>query len=218
MHVHENQRCHWRMALIKKSTSSHVWVRVWNKGNHFYSSWLWKEVLLSVPLGPVQRCCYLFPSYRAAPWWRVTLPNMPIVLSLRCSTIRRYYTTESALQEGGGYWCQGDGAGLLGIITPRCFLYPALSLFLSTGANASAPDQLSLALAWNRVDIARSQIFIYGQQWPVEYMLSPLKSPPAWARVFIWNVTGFSLIRRRAVKSQWIHIYLWLNLINKINK
>ncbi|KAF0033403.1 hypothetical protein F2P81_013469 [Scophthalmus maximus] len=36
-----------------------------------------------------------------------------------------------------------------------------------TGANASAPDQLSLALAWNRVDIARSQIFIYGQQWPV---------------------------------------------------
>lgn len=35
------------------------------------------------------------------------------------------------------------------------------------GANASAPDQLSLALAWNRVDIARSQIFIYGQQWPV---------------------------------------------------
>lgn len=39
-----------------------------------------------------------------------------------------------------------------------------------TGANASAPDQLSLALAWNRVDIARSQIFIYGQQWPVQYI------------------------------------------------
>uniref|UniRef100_A0A8D0GS91 Transient receptor potential cation channel subfamily M member 3 n=1 Tax=Sphenodon punctatus TaxID=8508 RepID=A0A8D0GS91_SPHPU len=38
---------------------------------------------------------------------------------------------------------------------------------LLKGANASAPDQLSLALAWNRVDIARSQIFIYGQQWPV---------------------------------------------------
>ncbi|GLD66852.1 transient receptor potential cation channel subfamily M member 3-like isoform X2 [Lates japonicus] len=38
---------------------------------------------------------------------------------------------------------------------------------LTTRANASAPDQLSLALAWNRVDIARSQIFIYGQQWPV---------------------------------------------------
>ncbi|KAB0368857.1 hypothetical protein FD755_019891 [Muntiacus reevesi] len=37
----------------------------------------------------------------------------------------------------------------------------------AAGANASAPDQLSLALAWNRVDIARSQIFIYGQQWPV---------------------------------------------------
>ncbi|XP_056091189.1 transient receptor potential cation channel subfamily M member 3 isoform X11 [Rhinichthys klamathensis goyatoka] len=43
----------------------------------------------------------------------------------------------------------------------------AILTALLKGANASAPDQLSLALAWNRVDIARSQIFIYGQQWPV---------------------------------------------------
>uniref|UniRef100_A0A8C2HSU1 Transient receptor potential cation channel, subfamily M, member 1a n=1 Tax=Cyprinus carpio TaxID=7962 RepID=A0A8C2HSU1_CYPCA len=33
--------------------------------------------------------------------------------------------------------------------------------------NASAQDQLSLALAWNRVDIAHSQIFVHGQHWPV---------------------------------------------------
>uniref|UniRef100_A0A672ULT3 Transient receptor potential cation channel subfamily M member 3 n=1 Tax=Strigops habroptila TaxID=2489341 RepID=A0A672ULT3_STRHB len=38
----------------------------------------------------------------------------------------------------------------------------AILTALLKGANASAPDQLSLALAWNRVDIARSQIFIYG--------------------------------------------------------
>lgn len=50
-------------------------------------------------------------------------------------------------------------------------LLPA-PLYVYTGANASAPDQLSLALAWNRVDIARSQIFIYGQQWPVQYIYS----------------------------------------------
>uniref|UniRef100_A0A8D0HRZ9 Transient receptor potential cation channel subfamily M member 3 n=1 Tax=Sphenodon punctatus TaxID=8508 RepID=A0A8D0HRZ9_SPHPU len=37
---------------------------------------------------------------------------------------------------------------------------------LLKGTNASAPDQLSLALAWNRVDIARSQIFVFGHQWP----------------------------------------------------
>uniref|UniRef100_UPI003AAB0598 transient receptor potential cation channel subfamily M member 1-like n=1 Tax=Centroberyx gerrardi TaxID=166262 RepID=UPI003AAB0598 len=37
---------------------------------------------------------------------------------------------------------------------------------LLKGTNASAPDQLSLALAWNRVDIARSQIFVYGHHWP----------------------------------------------------
>ncbi|CAG9538250.1 unnamed protein product [Cercopithifilaria johnstoni] len=32
--------------------------------------------------------------------------------------------------------------------------------------NLSAPDQLALALAWNRVDIARSDIFVLGQDWP----------------------------------------------------
>uniref|UniRef100_A0A1B0C4L8 Uncharacterized protein n=1 Tax=Glossina palpalis gambiensis TaxID=67801 RepID=A0A1B0C4L8_9MUSC len=31
----------------------------------------------------------------------------------------------------------------------------------------SPPDQLSLALTWNRVDIARSEIFVYGQEWPL---------------------------------------------------
>uniref|UniRef100_A0A8D2ZTJ8 chymotrypsin n=1 Tax=Scophthalmus maximus TaxID=52904 RepID=A0A8D2ZTJ8_SCOMX len=37
---------------------------------------------------------------------------------------------------------------------------------LLKGTNASASDQLSLALAWNRVDIARSQIFVFGLHWP----------------------------------------------------
>lgn len=41
------------------------------------------------------------------------------------------------------------------------------SVCFSLGTNASAPDQLSLALAWNRVDIARSQIFVFGHHWPV---------------------------------------------------
>uniref|UniRef100_A0A8C2EFR1 Transient receptor potential cation channel, subfamily M, member 1a n=1 Tax=Cyprinus carpio TaxID=7962 RepID=A0A8C2EFR1_CYPCA len=43
----------------------------------------------------------------------------------------------------------------------------AILTALLKGTNASAPDQLSLALAWNRVDIARSQIFVHGQHWPV---------------------------------------------------
>ncbi|XP_058485159.1 transient receptor potential cation channel subfamily M member 1-like [Solea solea] len=37
---------------------------------------------------------------------------------------------------------------------------------LLKGTNASASDQLSLALAWNRVDIAQSQIFVYGHHRP----------------------------------------------------
>ncbi|XP_050403200.2 transient receptor potential cation channel subfamily M member 3 isoform X3 [Patella vulgata] len=42
----------------------------------------------------------------------------------------------------------------------------ALLKGLILGTNASAPDQLSLALTWDRVDIARSHIFVYGQEWP----------------------------------------------------
>lgn len=37
----------------------------------------------------------------------------------------------------------------------------------ASGTNAAAADQLSLALAWNRVDIARNHIFVYGHNLPV---------------------------------------------------
>lgn len=39
----------------------------------------------------------------------------------------------------------------------------AILTALLKGQNLSAPDQLALALAWNRVDIARSDIFVLGQ-------------------------------------------------------
>ncbi|XP_077084653.1 transient receptor potential cation channel subfamily M member 1a isoform X1 [Siphateles boraxobius] len=48
----------------------------------------------------------------------------------------------------------------------------AILTALLKGTNASAPDQLSLALAWNRVDIARSQIFVHGQHWPTARSLA----------------------------------------------
>ncbi|XP_075391472.1 LOW QUALITY PROTEIN: transient receptor potential cation channel subfamily M member 1 [Tenrec ecaudatus] len=53
----------------------------------------------------------------------------------------------------------------------------AILTALLKGTNASAPDQLSLALAWNRVDIARSQIFIFGPHWPpLESLALPTNS------------------------------------------
>ncbi|XP_063043940.1 transient receptor potential cation channel subfamily M member 1-like isoform X2 [Engraulis encrasicolus] len=48
---------------------------------------------------------------------------------------------------------------------------------LLKGTNASACDQLSLALAWNRVDIARSQIFVYGHHLPVGTVLPTTSAP-----------------------------------------
>lgn len=42
----------------------------------------------------------------------------------------------------------------------------AILTALLKGQKLSAPDQLDLALAWNRVDIARSEIFVLGQDWP----------------------------------------------------
>ncbi|XP_076026516.1 transient receptor potential cation channel subfamily M member 1b [Genypterus blacodes] len=42
----------------------------------------------------------------------------------------------------------------------------AILTALLKGTNASSADQLSLALAWNRVDIARNHIFVYGHNLP----------------------------------------------------
>ncbi|RXM95122.1 Transient receptor potential cation channel subfamily M member 1 [Acipenser ruthenus] len=53
----------------------------------------------------------------------------------------------------------------------------AILTALLKGTNAAAPDQLSLALAWNRVDIARSQIFVYGHHWPRLNTLSATGTP-----------------------------------------
>lgn len=39
--------------------------------------------------------------------------------------------------------------------------------FIWLGTNASAFDQLILTLAWDRVDIAKNHVFVYGQQWLV---------------------------------------------------
>ncbi|KAJ8340499.1 hypothetical protein SKAU_G00351320 [Synaphobranchus kaupii] len=74
----------------------------------------------------------------------------------------------------------------------------AILTALLKGTNASAPDQLSLALAWNRVDIARSQIFVYGHHWPPASALSTAttpaqerhKSPTAGARTGKGKVRG----------------------------
>uniref|UniRef100_A0A8C1T5J4 Transient receptor potential cation channel, subfamily M, member 1b n=1 Tax=Cyprinus carpio TaxID=7962 RepID=A0A8C1T5J4_CYPCA len=53
----------------------------------------------------------------------------------------------------------------------------AILTALLKGTNASAPDQLSLALAWNRVDIARNQIFVYGHNLPVSEIFTFLRAP-----------------------------------------
>ncbi len=42
-------------------------------------------------------------------------------------------------------------------------VYSQLYLCIS-GTNASAFDQLVLTLAWDRVDIAKNHVFVYGQQ------------------------------------------------------
>ncbi|XP_072453566.1 transient receptor potential cation channel subfamily M member 6 isoform X2 [Notamacropus eugenii] len=41
----------------------------------------------------------------------------------------------------------------------------AILTALLKGTNLSASDQLNLAMAWNRMDIAKKQILVYGQHW-----------------------------------------------------
>ena len=47
------------------------------------------------------------------------------------------------------------------------FLVVVVVVFFFTAQNASAADQLSLALIWNRVDIAKTEIFTDNQKWEV---------------------------------------------------
>uniref|UniRef100_A0A914WJN1 Transient receptor potential cation channel subfamily M member 3 n=1 Tax=Plectus sambesii TaxID=2011161 RepID=A0A914WJN1_9BILA len=42
----------------------------------------------------------------------------------------------------------------------------AILTALLKGQNLAGPDQLALTLAWNRVDIAQSDVFVLGQEWP----------------------------------------------------
>ncbi|XP_031795427.1 transient receptor potential cation channel subfamily M member 6 isoform X1 [Sarcophilus harrisii] len=44
----------------------------------------------------------------------------------------------------------------------------AILTALLKGTNLSASEQLNLAMAWNRVDIAKKQILIYGQHWKTD--------------------------------------------------
>ena len=44
-------------------------------------------------------------------------------------------------------------------------------VWFDVGQNLNASDQLNLALTWNRADIARSHIFVYGQEWLVSFVL-----------------------------------------------
>lgn len=43
----------------------------------------------------------------------------------------------------------------------------AFVIVFFVGSKVPAPDQLSIALAWDRVDIAKKHILVYGQQWKV---------------------------------------------------
>ncbi|MED6272938.1 Transient receptor putative cation channel subfamily M member 3 [Characodon lateralis] len=95
-------------------------------------------------------------------------------MQMQCLQIPEAPQNEAIQGRGLGWGCKrGGGRKWMDITVFRMGseghqdIDLAILTALLKGANASAPDQLSLALAWNRVDIARSQIFIYGQQWPV---------------------------------------------------
>lgn len=72
----------------------------------------------------------------------------------------------TALLKGTTSSCVSAASVLQPFIVFKFILQQCLFCLFS-GTNASATDQLNLALAWNRVDIAHNQIFIHGHHWPV---------------------------------------------------
>uniref|UniRef100_A0A8D0HI88 non-specific serine/threonine protein kinase n=1 Tax=Sphenodon punctatus TaxID=8508 RepID=A0A8D0HI88_SPHPU len=61
---------------------------------------------------------------------------------------------------------QKQSSHLLQILM-ECMEHRESVRFLFIGTNMSASDQLNLVLAWNRVDIAKKHILVYGQHWKV---------------------------------------------------
>uniref|UniRef100_A0A8C2UFR2 Transient receptor potential cation channel subfamily M member 7 n=1 Tax=Coturnix japonica TaxID=93934 RepID=A0A8C2UFR2_COTJA len=59
----------------------------------------------------------------------------------------------------------------------------AILTALLKGTNASAFDQLVLTLAWDRVDIAKNHVFVYGQQWLVSVLLLSVSVRDTYGRV-----------------------------------
>ncbi|KGL77531.1 Transient receptor potential cation channel subfamily M member 6, partial [Tinamus guttatus] len=65
----------------------------------------------------------------------------------------------------------------------------AILTALLKGTNMSASDQLDLALAWNRLDIAKKHILVYGQHWKV-YFIFPTPSEKS-RRDLPISISGF---------------------------
>uniref|UniRef100_A0A4X2LFF1 Transient receptor potential cation channel subfamily M member 6 n=1 Tax=Vombatus ursinus TaxID=29139 RepID=A0A4X2LFF1_VOMUR len=65
--------------------------------------------------------------------------------------------------------CMEDGQLLFTFSFHQCKIESLLrsthSLSFFPGTNLSALEQLNLAMAWNRMDIAKKQILVYGQHW-----------------------------------------------------
>lgn len=50
----------------------------------------------------------------------------------------------------------------------------AILTALLKGQTLSGPDQLALTLAWNRVDVAQSDVFVLGKEWPASSLHSAM--------------------------------------------
>lgn len=67
--------------------------------------------------------------------------------------------------------------------------------FIQLGTNASAFDQLILTLAWDRVDIAKNHVFVYGQQWLVcKYIYSIIQLNCIITNYFAGNVIWLDIL------------------------
>ncbi len=122
-------------------------------------------------------CCLLLDKHRAVSVLRPLFSGDP----LHQSTIPQI---RSSTSHSGRFLVQTE--------TSTSWLKIS-SWFDVAGQNASAPDQLSLALTWNRVDIARSHIFVYGQEWPVSSQRSSPSCPwtipkeADWKELPVWT-------------------------------
>lgn len=104
--------------------------------------------------------------------------SLSLTLTLRSSETWTWWSWLRCWRVSGG-WAHTPCPSRATLSFAHCLKHPAENIwssFLTPGTSLSASEQLNLAMAWDRVDIAKKHILICGQHWKVQWTWTDLET------------------------------------------